>query len=97
MVNTDVDGSAEIPKLSTGRYRFYVSAKPKLRGDLYLDVSPAVSNNASHFTIDLECCASPTFEEVVDSAEQQAVQGYLQRFEGIVKRPIRCANSKSGH
>lgn len=87
MVNTDVDGSAEIPKLSTGRYRFYVSAKPKLRGDLYLDVSPAVSNNASHFTIDLECCASPTFEEVVDSAEQQAVQGYLQRFEGIVSDP----------
>lgn len=85
MVNTGVDGSAEIPKLSTGKYRFYVSAKPKLRGDLYLEVSPTVSNDASHFTIDLECCAPPTFEEVVASAEEQAVQDHLQSFEGVIK------------
>jgi hypothetical protein len=85
MVNTGVDGSAEIPKLSTGKYRFYVFAKPKLRGDLYLQVSPTVGNDASHFTIDLECCAPPTFEEVVASAEEQAVQDHLQSFEGVIK------------
>jgi len=84
-VVTDESGSAKIPELSPGRYRVFVSAKPKLMGNLYLRVSSSVSNNNSQFTIDLECCAPPTFEEIVDSAEEHEMQDHLQSLEGIIK------------
>lgn len=84
-VVTDQSGLAQIPTLPTGKYRFLVSAEPKLLGDLYLLVSPSVSASASRFTIDLQCCAPPSYEEIVASAERQATQDTLQSFQGVLK------------
>ncbi len=86
-VVTDQHGLAQIPELATGKYRFSVSAEPKLLGDLYLDVSPYVSAAASQFTVDLQCCAPPTYEEIIASAEGQPAQDTLQSFQGFLTDP----------
>jgi hypothetical protein len=83
-VVTDQRGLAQIPTLPTGKYRFLASAEPRLQGDLYLLVSPSVSAASSRFTIDLQCCVPPTYEEIVASAEGQATQDTLRSFQGLL-------------
>ena len=81
---SSMDGSTEVPKLKPGKYQFLVFADPKLVGYLYLQVSSLAGDDTSKFIIDLECCAPPTFEEMVASAEQTTPQSCLDNFRGLI-------------
>ena len=79
-VSTDAEGMPLLPRLSYGKYSLYFSTEKKLRSDLALNVQPWRRDKSSRFTVELECCSAPTYDELFAAAKREPVQA----FRGIV-------------
>ena len=82
--NSDDGGVLVTPMLSLGHYHLIASSGPKLRADLYLDVSKKSGKNESSFSMELSESSYPTLEEQWAAADKMFVKDRVRAFHGII-------------
>ena len=85
--NSDDAGILVTPTLPLGRYHLIASSGPKLRADLYLDVSKKSGKRESSFSMELSESPYPTLEEQWVAADEMSVKDRVRAFHGIVYDP----------